>query len=416
MTAGAAIVERWKTPEDLRRWLEKRFERFVAADLREPGMPIDTFQITAPGLTAGIIAEQFAVVRSWAGAWQEAAAAEPDLVLAFAEWQTRNFGRVRIPKTAYANSIDGAARLVRRTRELASARQRYAALMATDSRLEALASHWPRITCMSQGDFTILCRFVKEATALDLTRLRLREVPCPGMHTKFLEQNRTVLKPILAALNVPLDPKALTWAGKLGFFEDDTRMFELRDLDGSVLPYPHFALPAGQLTGECPARAAGAGTPQGVVIVENQATFQALPRMPGIVAIFGRGFTVRILVSARWLAFQPVLYLGDLDHAGFQMVAGLRRDGLAHLQTALMDVRTAKVNKSYWVNDTSAPGTNRAYEGLIDRERAAQQLMAAGPWRLEQERIPFDMLVDNLERWYSSRHQASCGALVSGSR
>lgn len=416
MTAGDAIVERWKTPEDLDRWLAKRFERLVAADLGEPGAPIDAFQITTPGLVAGVIAGQFAAVRAWAGAWQDAAASEPDLDVAFTERQTRNFGRVHIPKTARVLTIDCAARLVRRASELASARQRYEALMATDHRLTALADHWLRIVGMSRGDFVVLCRFVSEAVALDLTRLRLREVPCAGMHTKFLEDNRTVLKPILAALNVPPNLDAQSWAGKFGFVEDDTSLFELRDLDGGLLPYAHVALPARQLTDESPARAADGRALRGVVIVENQATFQALPGMPGIVAIFGRGFTVRVLGSATWLAAQPLLYLGDLDHAGFQMVAGLRRDGLAHLQTALMDVRTAEANRSYWVIDTSTPGTSRAYEGLIDRECSAQQLMAAGPWRLEQERIPFDMLVDKLEQWRPSGYQTSVGVPASGRR
>ena len=273
---------------------------------------------------------------------------------------------------------------------------------------------------MSRGDFAVLCRFVTQATTLDLTRMRLREVPCAGMHTKFLAGNRTVLKPILAALNVPPNPSAQTWAGRLGFVEDDNRMFELRDLDGGLLPYPHVALPAGQLTGQTPVRSAGRQEiPRrrdliGVVIVENQATFQALPGMPGIVAIFGQGFTVRTLGAAAWLAAQPLLYLEDLDHAGFQIVAGLRRDGLTHLQTALMDETTAQANRAYWDIDESTPGTSRAYAGLTDRELAAQQLMAAGPWRLEQERIPFDMLVDELAHWHTPRHQARRGVLACG--
>jgi hypothetical protein len=54
------------------------------------------------------------------------------------------------------------------------------------------------------------------------------------MHTKFLEQNRTLLVSAMAALEMPGDPEARSWAGKLGFIEDDTRQFELRDLDGGL--------------------------------------------------------------------------------------------------------------------------------------------------------------------------------------
>lgn len=411
MMDRASDVARWKTPEDLRQWLAKRFEWLVAAELRRPGAPIDAFRITTPGLAATVIADEFAAVRAWAGTWQDAAAGEPDLEVVFGERQTRNFGRVRIPKIVRVRSVDGAARLLGRTRDLNRARKRHSAIVAADGRLADLADQWPWIVGMSREDFVVLCRFATEAGALELTRLRLREVPCAGMHTKFLEDNRRVLKPILAAWDVPPNPDAQSWAGRLGFVEDDSTMFELRDLDGGLLPFPHLALPAGELTGGPPATVAGRHTLQGVIIVENQATFQALPRMPGIVAVFGRGFKVRILGRARWLAARPLLYLGDLDHAGFQMVAGLRRDGLTQLQTALMDETTAEAHRTYWVIDQSTPGADRAYEGLTEEERATQQLMAAGPWRLEQERIPFDLLVERLDRW---RRSNTDRALSSG--
>ena len=402
MTTRCNDVARWKTPEDLRQWLAKRFERLVAADLRRPGAPIDAFRISTPGLAATVIADRFADVHAWTGIWQDTAASEPELDVVFGERQTRNFGRVRIPKIVRVRSIDGAARLVGRTRDLNRARKRHRAIVAADGRLVDLADQWPWIVGMSREDFAVLCRFVTEAMALELPRLRLREVPCAGMHTKFLEDNRRVLKPILAAWDVPPNPDAQSWTGRLGFVEDDGTMFELRDLDGGLLPFPHLALPAGRFSGGPPATVAGRRALRGVIVVENQATFRALPRMPGIVAVFGRGFTVRILGRARWLADRPLLYLGDLDHAGFQMVAGLRRDGLGRLRTALMDETTAEAHRAYWVIDRSTPGADRAYEGLTEQERATQRLMAAGPWRLEQERIPFDLLVERLEQWRRS--------------
>ncbi len=64
-----------------------------------------------------------------------------------------------------------------------------------------------------------------------------------------------------------------------------------------------------------------------------------------------------------------------------------------------MDTQTAQSFKDYWVDDPSRPGSQRAYEGLTAQERAAQALMAVGPWRLEQERIPFDLWIQGLERW-----------------
>ena len=283
-----------------------------------------------------------------------------------------------------------------------SGRQRFGSIVAADARLSGLADQWPALITMGAEDFAVLCRFLSQIAARGMAPMRLREVPCAGMHTKFLEQQRTLLVPAMAALDMPANPDARSWAGKLGFVDDETRQFELRDLDGGLLPYPHLALPVTQLTA-CPVKEAAISALRGIVIVENQATFRALPTIPGVIAIFGRGDAVRTLGAAAWLTTRPLLYAGDLDHAGFLMVAGLRRDGLQRLETAMMDSVTASTFRDYWVEDTSRPGSERAYDELTDEERSAQQLMAVGPWRLEQERIPFDMWVESLGDWRQAR-------------
>jgi hypothetical protein len=398
MTSGGTLVARWKSPDDLKRWLSQRFNRLLAADLRTPGTAIEPFQITTPELSAAAIAQHFASVRAWVDAWKERTAREADFEITWTDWETRNFGRVRIPRMVRTLSLDAAARLLGRMDQAIKARQRLESIRAVDARLAEIADQWPAFIAMSTQDFTVLCRFLAQIAAQGIPKMRLREVPCAGMHTKFLENHRTMLVPAMAALEIPSSPDARSWAGKLGFIEDETRQFELRDLDGGLLPYAHLALPVTELM-HCPVGVSAAAALRGIVIVENQATFRALPPMLGVVAIFGRGDAVRTLGAAEWLTTRPLLYAGDLDHAGFLMVAGLRRDGLQRLETAFMDAQAAQSFKDYWVDDSSRPGSQRAYEGLTAKERAAQQLMAAGPWRLEQERIPFDLWIDRLARW-----------------
>lgn len=398
MTSGGTLTARWKSPDDLKRWLSQRFNRLLAADLRTPGTAIEPFQITTPELSAGAVGQHFASVRAWVAAWNEMTACEADFEITWTDWETRNFGRVRIPRMVRTLTLDAAARLLGRTGDATKARQRFETIRVIDARLAGIAEQWPAFIAMSTQDFAVLCRFLAQIATQGIPKMRLREVPCAGMHTKFLENHRTLLVPTMAALEIPSNPDARSWAGKLGFLEDETRQFELRDLDGGLLPYPHLALPVTELM-HCPMGASAAAALRGIVIVENQATFRALPPMSGVVAIFGRGDAVRTLGAATWLTTCPLLYAGDLDHAGFLMVAGLRRDGLQRLETAFMDAQTAQSFKDYWVDDPSRPGSQRAYEGLTAQERAAQQLMAVGPWRLEQERIPFDLWIDRLERW-----------------
>jgi hypothetical protein len=74
----------------------------------------------------------------------------------------------------------------------------------------------------------------------------------------------------------PSNADAKGWAGKLGFVDDETALFELRDLDGALLPYAHFALPASALVAS-PISGSRSSRLFSVVIVESAATFRALP-------------------------------------------------------------------------------------------------------------------------------------------
>ncbi len=401
-------IARWKTPQDLKDWLAKRFGRDVAGHLRQPEMvPVlvgDSYQIAAPGLTAGLVADRFHDIRAWAREWQALAKSESDIDVTFAEWPTRQFGRVHTPKTVQTRSIDAAARLLGRTRDLTRARTRYVALSSIDRRFDVLADRWPDIIAMPDGDFETLTRFLSEAAALDLGGMRLREVPCAGMHTKFLERHRKLVSPVLAALSVTPNASAQSWPGRLGFVEDDTRLLTIRDLDGGLLAYAELALAPSLLCEASPVRLIDGHRLGGVVIVENQATFHSLPPLPGVIALFGQGAAVQTLSAAGWLRTVPILYLGDLDHAGYRIIARLRRHGLAHIETALMDLETAEAHERYWVTDTSTAGAERDYAGLQRHESAAQVHLARGPWRLEQERISFDVLAERLLHW---RHRSA---------
>ncbi len=401
MTTSPDAITRWKSPTDLERWMAKRFDRWVSAALRDPGASPEIFAITTPGLTAAYLAENFPAVREWALTWQQAAETAGGISLDYEDWPTRNFGRVRIPRNARVTSVEDVARLLQRSEELSAAQRRCESLSALDPRLVLLANYWPAVVALADTDFDILCRFIRLVPLTQPASVRVREVACAGMHSKFLEQNRSLLTPIFAALGVASNADAKGWAGKLGFVDDETALFELRDLDGALLPYPHFALPASSLLAS-PVRGSISSQLVGVVIVENAATFRALPPVPGVIAIFGRGDAVRMLAAASWLADLPVLYAGDLDRAGFQMVAALRRAGLSHLETAFMDADTAMGLRPYWVADASRPGPAQAYAGLTDAEHSAQQLMEEGPWRLEQERIAMDVWVERLRCWHGS--------------
>src|SRR5581483_463448 len=128
--------------------------------------------------------------RAWVDTWSEMTARQADFEITWTDWETRNFGRVRIPRMVHALSLDAAARLLGRMNDATKARHRFDAIRAVDGRLAGIAHQWPSFIAMSTQDFTVLCRFLAQIATQGIPKTRLREVPCAGMHTKLLENHR----------------------------------------------------------------------------------------------------------------------------------------------------------------------------------------------------------------------------------
>src|SRR5437870_2143844 len=155
MMHGVTVIARWKSPDDFTRWLSRRFNNLVAAELRDPNATIDPFHITTPELSAGAVSENFAAVRAWVSTWSDLAASEAELELDYTDWETRNFGRVRLPRAARVSSIEGVARLLGRTQDVTAARERVRSLFGIDARLSRLAEQWPALIAMKSEEFAI---------------------------------------------------------------------------------------------------------------------------------------------------------------------------------------------------------------------------------------------------------------------
>lgn len=61
-----------------------------------------------------------------------------------------------------------------------------------------------------------------------------------------------------------------------------------------------------------------------VFMVENLMTFLTFPAMPDSFVIWGKGFQVEVLKECRWLDNLPLVYWGDMDVHGFQILSQVR--------------------------------------------------------------------------------------------
>jgi hypothetical protein len=216
--------------------------------------------------------------------------------------------------------------------------------------------------------------------------LYIRELPA-NVHTKFIESNQSIITELLDIIiqkNINLNEKEFEKRFNLKFREPLVR-FKILDklisetyfsgLDDISIPISQFEslkLPLKQ-----------------VLIVENKTTLYTtltLPKMDNTIAIFGQGNAVTNIQNAKWLDDLTVLYWGDIDAHGFEILSRIRKH-FKHTKSVLMDKSTFD---KYFENDSGKPTTDTTTLNLTDNEKELYNLLKTNNWRLEQEKIPFD--------------------------
>lgn len=228
-----------------------------------------------------------------------------------------------------------------------------------------------------------VCIFFKQTPK---PNLYVRELPV-NVHTKFIERNQSIIKDLLdVIINEFLNTHERTFEKRfnLKFSEPQVR-FKILDkeissnffsgLDDIAIPISKFEnlnLPV-----------------EKIIVVENKTplyTTLTLPRMNKAIAIFGSGYSVYNLKNVNWFSNSELLYWGDIDVQGFEILSQFR-GYFPHVKSILMDKQTFD---RFFEND---PGTvsNISIElNLTDTEQDLYKILKLNNWRLEQEKIPFD--------------------------
>jgi hypothetical protein len=99
---------------------------------------------------------------------------------------------------------------------------------------------------------------------------------------------------------------------------------------------------------------------------------------------------VSILKAVAWLKHTRLLYWGDLDAQGFEILALLRRS-LPNIQSVMMNQETLETFRKFAVPGT--PAIPAYYLELIDDEMTVYQWLADHNLRLEQEPLILNMFL-----------------------
>jgi hypothetical protein len=220
--------------------------------------------------------------------------------------------------------------------------------------------------------------------------LYIRELPA-NVHTKFIESNQGIIAELLDIIiqdHINLNENKFEKRFNLKFREPLIR-FKVLDKEISKSFFSNLddiSIPVSQFESlKLPLKQ--------VLIVENKTTLYTtltLPKMDKTIAIFGQGNAVTNIQKAKWLNDITILYWGDIDVHGFEMLSRIRKH-FDHTKSVLMDKTTFD---KYFENDSGKPTTDTTTLNLTDDEIELYNLIKTHNWRLEQEKIPFDYVKD----------------------
>lgn len=226
------------------------------------------------------------------------------------------------------------------------------------------------------------------------SNLYLRQIPVPGVDTKWIERRKGLMTAFLSALQgksaQETDFQALAGLRPL------PHLVRLRVLDPRRREQTggmgEFSAPVEEL-------ARLKWRIESIYVVENLQSGLALEDCPGRVAFVGLGNGVAALSRIPWVAEAGALfYWGDIDTHGFAILNQLR----THFPAAtsrLMDERTLLGHRPLWSTEKN-PHSARELPHLTAAENALYRKLREEEFgvgvRLEQERIPWTYVRDKL--------------------
>jgi hypothetical protein len=236
------------------------------------------------------------------------------------------------------------------------------------------------VTGLAEVDFQMLCTTAIWLRENDPTGMTARQVPVEGVHGKWLNAHRRELR-------------VLSGRESLGLVErpSQVRYTYLDPAHRRAGGRVHDSHTVGDISRPL-------YQPTVALISENKDTALLFSEIPGGISIFGNGdAAVRQLPTVPWLRDIGLLvYWGDIDADGYEIVNALRASGLA-VHTMLMNSSAYERYERYGSQTDAAgrslePATSKPLVHLTDEERAVYDRLVDPTWarvrRIEQERIP----------------------------
>ncbi len=231
-------------------------------------------------------------------------------------------------------------------------------------------------------DFDLACRAGVWFRENDARGLTARQVPLVGFHAKWLDAQgrRSVVAKLAGLEELPLEDRPtqvrFTYLDPTYLFKGERRFDSWVEGDACALPYK----------------------PEVVVICENRDSALWFPDVERGVAVMGDGFAgVQNVTPIDWIqCAKHVVYWGDMDAAGLEILSGYRERGLA-CESMLMDIPAFETYEKFGTRVDRKGNEIKPKEPLLlpclrESERELYLRLVDSEWRgvrrIEQERIP----------------------------
>jgi hypothetical protein len=367
--------------ERFARWYRKRHREWISGGGEWPlavtlGNPTETQAQQHPDL-----------VRSWIAAWQAWTGAGQ---IAWAERRWRTLGHQRLPDRLILSTPHEVAAWVGETDRWIKAQQRYTRLaIRWPAAAACLARYFDALADYPEIDIEQLERVTSWLDEHPRSQLYPRQLPIPGLHTKWLERQTTLIGDLLRALrggeSVGMDFYELCG------LRQPPALMRLRVLDpalrAQVGGLGDVSTPIEDLA-RAPLR------PGRVYIVENLQTGLAFPELPDAVVLMRMGYAVEALSEIPWLKGAECVYWGDIDTHGFAILSRVRAR-LPDVRSMLMDEDTLLNHRMFWGREEQQHSATELPH-LLHTELAVYRALKTQHWgfnvRLEQEQIGWNVV------------------------
>jgi hypothetical protein len=227
----------------------------------------------------------------------------------------------------------------------------------------------------------------------------IRELPIE-VHTKFIEDNKIILRSLLDFLigdHINKDENNFEKRFNLKYSQP---LIRIKVLDHHIAKESFSGLTDLTITKsefekmdiDC----------RCVIILENKTNFSniynflTLPQKEKSISIFGKGFSVGLLKDSNWMKKIEIYYWGDIDVHGFQILSQIR-GYFPQVKSFLMDEETFNKYNHFAVKGSES--NVASLENLTDEEEKFYRklVIMKDKNRLEQERIGHDYVLERMK-------------------